>query len=290
MFYQIQNRSNGCSAIKRSRLRRGLSLFELTTLISAVAGGLWLGASYLQLDLRVAAASALDQAELLETLPPDWQQAIAAKRNPDGSFQGVPTYEEEIQDLKTELTGLEEVISTMKADKNSAEQDESSYRSAKELKQSSGDRPEPDVAYLTQQYWKRLIKVVNTTRHLENEAIAAQSTSNIDQVAQIRGRAAEYAVKVLKVIPNQDIDPQAKRLGQRLIAWYEGRSRLYSVAAELLRFDTTDGGWQLRSHRWAISEVQHRKEGELLQTTAESIRQQLQTRHNIHVKSLLPRV
>ena len=46
---------------------------EVLTSLLAVAGGLWIGAQYYDVDLNGAAYQALDETQLLEKLPPDWR-------------------------------------------------------------------------------------------------------------------------------------------------------------------------------------------------------------------------
>ena len=53
------------------RRRAGLTILEFTACTIALVGGAWLGALYLGVDVRHLAFSALNQAKLLDKMPPE---------------------------------------------------------------------------------------------------------------------------------------------------------------------------------------------------------------------------
>ena len=228
----------------------------------AVVGGAWLGALYLGVDVRRLAYTALAEAELLESVPPQLRPA-APNENAMTREQLVATLREELGALRSELTSLRsgEAITLPAA---------AIVAPANENKEPA---PEPTASKeKTLAYWLRVSEIALSEAALQKDAESASNAANASRVFAIKGRISRFAAKSVEALPVDGVDESVVRFGRQLASWYNHGGELYERAVRIWDTPTISQNREQLNQDWRRAESHHYNEARLVNEKAEAVR------------------
>jgi hypothetical protein len=225
---------------------------EFAGCVTAVLGGAWIGAMYLGVNVEHLAHSALDEARLLEKVPPDWR--------PQGPKQNVVTREQLVTMLRKELGSLRsEIVALRKgADGSGPAEPQTDTTSA--------------AKNATRSYWTRLNEIALGEDDLQRDAETAIDDTNVAKVFAIKARVSRFAAKGVEAVPSEGVDDAVVKFGRQLALWYGRGDELYERAVQIWE---SPSGAKSRIHlteAWKRDELQHRQEARLIRERAAVLR------------------
>jgi hypothetical protein len=238
--------------IGRRTSRAGLTTLEFAGCVIAVVGGLWLGAIYLGVDMRHLAHRVLDEAELLDNVPPEWR--------PPGPNENSMTREQVMAMLRKELSSLRSEIVALRT-AAAVVGDPDLLTAADALAREK-----------TGTYWRRLSEIALNEAALQRDAETAVDESNAAKVFAIKGRISRFAAKTVEALPSEGAHPTVVQFGQQLGDWYESTAELYERAMEIWESPATNQARTQLNKEWRAAELQHRHEARLLNERAAAVR------------------
>lgn len=204
--------------------RAGLSRFEILTSLLAVAGGLWIGAQYYNVDLNGAAYQALDESHLLEKLPPDWRPP-----NPDCPNGDCPNPAEvravEEARLTAKLKELQFEVARLSGGGEGGSADQSQTTSLTESDIAVRER--------TQAYWQGLTRIVFEVSAIHNVVAPYAGTDLQSRALAVRRRSLEYGHEATNLLDIDGVDPEAIATGVRVSEWFAQSAEQLNTALEL---------------------------------------------------------
>jgi hypothetical protein len=231
--------------------RNGLTTLEFLGCMTAVLGGMWIGALYLGVNVQHLAHAALEEARLLEKIPEQWR--------PHGPKQNVVTREQMIATLRKEIGSLRSEILALHAG-------------------NSNDPSQPMSAALaaaktnTKHYWKRLNEIALNEETLQRDAATAIDNANAAKVFAIKGRVSRFAAKSIEAVPHEGVDESVVRFGRQLLVWYDKAGELYEEAVQIWETPSGQIARAQLTEKWKRVELQHRHEARLLRERAAVLR------------------
>lgn len=244
--------------------RRGLTVLEFIGCLIAIVGGAWLGALYLGVDVRRLAYTALAEAELLESVPPQLRPT-APGDNAMTREQLVTTLREELGALRSELKSLRagEAVNLSAAavatPANSAD--------------GQGQAEQPTASKeKTLAYWLRISEIALAEAALQKDAESASNFSNASRVFAIKGRISRFAAKSVEAIPSDGVDESVIRFGRQLALWYNRGGELYERAVRIWETPTISQNREQLNEDWRRAETHHHNEARLVTEKAEAVR------------------
>ena len=186
----------------QKRRRAAMSTTELLGCLIAVAGGVWIGATYMGVSLNDAAFVALDEADLLETVPEDWRPD-----DPDAGAEATESKRIAMENLAVERAAIREKIAQIRIE---AGLDASPFQSDEAT---LGVHP-------TRLYWSRLKSLIDDVLKLQSEADLLAEAGQHVQALDIRQRALSYGQRGIELISEEGVDRVAIESGRRLSEWY----------------------------------------------------------------------
>jgi hypothetical protein len=255
----------------------GLSLLEFLGCLIAVVGGAWLGAIYLGINMQHVAYTALEEADLLESVPDKWRPDP-----PNGDRPRSMSREQLVATLKEELTALRHEISSLRTSgtvaANSPQANNTAGGEAPGSAATSGPSKEKTLAY-----WTRLSDIALGEAALQLETESAFNEENSEKVLAIKGRVSRFAAKAVAVIPQDQVDPAVVQLGRQLADWYEQGGDLYDSALQIHDFPADSASRSRLVQQWKRQEVQHRNEAKLLSNRAIAVRDETRRRFGVEL-------
>jgi hypothetical protein len=219
--------------------------------MTAVLGGMWLGALYLGVNVEHLAHTALEQAELLESIPEQWR--------PQGPKQNVVTREQMLATLRKEIGTLRsEILSLHAHDPHTGVQPISAAVDAARKN--------------TKSYWQRINEIVLNEETLQRDAAVAIDNENAARVFAIKGRVSRFAAKSIESVPHEGVDESLVQFGRQLLLWYDKGGELYEEAVQIWETPTGQGARTQLTENWKRAELQHRHEARLLRERAAVLR------------------
>ena len=237
--------------------RSGLTILEFVACGVAVAGGAWLGALYLGVNMQHVAFAALSQTRLLDKVPEEYRPADPNAKAMTHE-QLATALHEELGSLRTQISSLNGVP-TQTADK----------ATEKESGPSTGLAPTKEK---TLAYWQKLREIASTNSQLQREAESAFTVDNAAKVFAVKGRVCRFSAKAVEAIPSQGADESVVNFGRQLGSWYDRAGELDEKA---VRIWETPMGQQARAQsneEWKRSDGQQLSEGRLLGEKAATVR------------------
>jgi hypothetical protein len=232
--------------------RAGLTTLEFAGCVVAVVGGMWLGAIYLGVDVRHLTYRVLDEAELLEKVPPEWR--------PTGPNENTMTREQVVAMLRKELGSLRSEIVALRT-AAAAVGDPNLLSEAEALAKKK-----------TATYWRRLSEIALNEAALQRDAETAVDESNAAKVFAIKGRISRFAAKTVEALPTEGAHPTVVQFGQQLGQWYESTAELYERAVQIWESPATNQARNQLNRDWRAAELHHRHEARLLHERAAAVR------------------
>lgn len=250
--------------------RRGLNTIELLGCLVAVAGGVWIGATYVGLDLQGAAYQALDETELLTQIPEDWRPT-----NPDCPNGDCPDPEEvreeerrglraEFQELKFEVARLAGGVEHVSPE------------------QQDGAKLSPDeqlVRDRTTAYWQELSRIVFEVTSIQQRVVPFAGSEQHSRAIAIRSRALEYGQQAIQLLNHDGIDTEALATGVRVGEWLGQGSETLQTAIDLRGHQAIGGRSVPAADVWAQTEAELRMRTELVRRKSAETSTYLTTRY-----------
>jgi len=258
------------TALTKCRPRRGLSKIELLGCLGAVAGGVWIGAQYLNLDLHGAAYQALDETELLTRIPEEWRPV-----NPDCPDGDCPSKEEvrvaELTRLRSELEDLRFEVARLAW--NNPDLSEELAASAKLSDEQIATRDR------TQAYWQDLTQIVFDVTSIQERVAPFTGTAEHSRALAVRRRALEYGQHAAGLLSPEGVDPQAVATGVRISEWLGHGAQTLQQALELRGSQAVAGRAVPAAAVWAQTEAELQKRTELVRRKSRETAAYLTTRY-----------
>lgn len=249
--------------------RRGFSKFELLGCLVAVAGGLWIGASFLGVDLNGAAYQALDETELLTQIPEEWRP-----ENPDCPNGDCPDPAEiraaERAELRSELDELRYEVARLSGASGAS----SIEPNGAEL--SAADQATRDQ---TQAYWQGLAEIVFEVTAIQQRVTPYAGTDQHARALAVRRRALAYGQRAAQLLDVEGVDPEAVATGVRVSEWLGQGAETLQTAIDLRGHQAVGGRAVAASDLWAQTEAELKMRSELVRRKSAETSTYLTTRY-----------
>ncbi len=241
----------------RTSRRSGASILQLIGCIAAAGAGAVIGARYLGMDLQHAAYTALDEGQLLESIPAEWRPAAP----PHVIEAQVPAEEraaslrDQIDQLRTEAESLDKAV----------------RGSGSEAPNQSAD---PEFAVRrerTIEYWNQVHQIVAEVSSVHNRVEPAIGGQYASRMLDLRRRASEYGLSSIEALATDQVDPQAVETARRVAVWFHHGVGLYERAVELVSGITPNDPALYRREDWSRAEEHHRKEAEYVRLKNDAV-------------------
>lgn len=256
VFIRIEFKRFIMKTLSPTPRRHGISTIELLGCGLSIAGGIWIGALYLGLDLNRAAYQALDETELLTQIPDEWRPV-----NPDCPDGDCPDPAEvrKAEQLKlfSELDALRREVARLQA--GAKMEDESSVI----------DQATQETSQLTMDYWQRLHEVIGEVSVLQDRVKSIKKDSSRPRVLAVKHRSYAYGKKAIELLDSTGVDTRAVETGLRVAEWYGQSEALLTQAAELSGNQTVAGRSLSADQVWTQTQKQHRKQTDLVRRKVE---------------------
>jgi hypothetical protein len=259
-----QSKSN-LPATTPGRDRAGLTVLEFVGCVMAVVGGAWLGALYLGVDVRNLAYTALAEAELLESVPPNLRPASPGVNamNAMTREQLVATLREELGTLRTELKALRSGETT-NLPVFAAAAPEGNTSEPADTPQASKEK--------TLAYWLRVSEIALSEAALQKDAESAANSGNASRVFAIKGRISRFAAKSVEALPSDGVDDSVIRFGRQLALWYDHGGELFERAVRIWETPTISENREQLNEEWRRAQSHLNNEAQLVNEKAEAVR------------------
>jgi hypothetical protein len=253
--------SSGRAATPRNN-RRGLTVLEFIGCVMAVVGGAWLGAIYLGVDVRRVAYTALAEAELLESVPPQLRPTAPGDHSMTRE-QLVATLREELGALRSDLTSL----------RSGEETNVPAAAVAAPATDGDNQVAEPTASKeKTLVYWLRISEIAVSEAALQKDAESASNAANASRVFAIKGRISRFAAKSVEALPGAGVDESVIRFGRQLALWYNHGGELYERAVRIWDTPTISQNREQLNKDWRQAQSHHSNEARLVNEKAEAVR------------------
>ena len=246
------------------RARNGLTTTELLGCLLAVAGGVWIGANYLGLDLGKVAYVALDEADLLEEIPEEWRPV-----SPDCPDGDCPDPEQVAAQEQASLDSERSAIEAQIAQSRNA-----APASKDQIGEASGT------------YWNRLASLWQDVSALIDEAAEVEASGQGVQAHKIRQRAYAYGAKGIDVLDATGIAPEAHGAAVRLAEWCEQSAQLAETSIDSATKLASGRLNRVDQDAWRHQQVQLAMQTDLVNRKLEQARVSLQAQWQL----ALPRI
>lgn len=256
-----------------ANVRSGLSLLEFIGCMIALVGGAWLGAIYLGINVHHIAYSALEEADLLETIPEKWRPDAPAGHD---KFRGM-NREELVASLRKEMVALRDELATLRAADLPASGQEPGTATKVGKSADAANATGPSLEK-TLAYWNRLSEIALGEAALQRDADLALTDENAAKVLVVKGRISLFAAKAVEVIPREQVDPAVVQLGKQLGEWYGRGDDLYEQAVRIQSFPADNSNRDRLTQQWRREDAQHRNEAQLLSNRAIAVRDEMRRR------------
>lgn len=226
---------------RRTYWHDGLSTLETIGCVVAVAGGICLGALYAGVDLRQAAHTALDESELLESVPLAWRPDVAGDK---------AIAEKEAAELREEHESLSSEIAKLSGAKTDPAPATATTIAARDQ---------------TLAYWQAVNQIAFEEAAMQSQVEAAFAETNAAKVFAIKARACRYAANALDAVKaTPAVDASAVKFSKRLQTWYESGAEQFERAVQIWESPTGAEGRTQLNEEWNNRNLQHRSEAALI--------------------------
>lgn len=257
------------------RTRTGLSTPELLGCLLAVAGGVWVGVSYFGVDLNEVAYVALDEAELLDTVPEDWRP-----NDPDCPDGECIDESERARLALAAMSGEREKIFH---EINLRRQEIGLTQVAPGEQHLDTDTENP-----TLRYWRALGVFVENISEMEREAEQLSNAGQVKQSFDLRHRVMGHAQSCLEALDATDVDKGARETCARLAEWYR-ECESFSVKGAEVATKLAGGPMpEPEQKAWERTKLQLSKRADLLLRKLEQTRTALQAEYSEEFSPIQP--
>lgn len=250
--------------IRTSSKHYGLSVLEVIGCTAAIAGGVYVGALYTNLNLEHAAHYALVQTNMLEKVPDGWRPS-GAEVNAASIREQQALAQQEMNELRNEivaLAGNAEAVNSQEA-------------------LSSADASDDETP--TRQCWLQLSEIAALEADLQRTAESQLTNANAAEVFALKSRASRCAAKNAQALAYAEVDNSVAKFGRQLSDWYAHNGDLYEKVVEIWETSPKPQLRQRRLVEWRRDEAQHRLEAKLIRDKAASVRADVSRRLGIEL-------
>lgn len=242
--------------------RCGMSILQFVSCLVALAGGVWLGATYVGLDLKKTAEQAITESEILDKVPEGWRPVQAVKEK-------LPTQEELAAQAQQELSSLQGEIAALEvgSETNTAPSAASDADALDETKRAA-----------TLAYWTQLQAVIGNQGGLQLDAEQAATDVSATKLAAIKARISRYAADAIRALPRKDVDESAVDVAKELANWYEQGANVLDQAVQVWESSTPGPNGSQLTKTWEQVQTQQVNEGRLLVSRLAAVRDSLTRR------------
>lgn len=231
--------------------RRGLSLLELIGCLTAIGGGLLLGALYLGVDVKTTSMELLRKFELVEP-----QRQAAESANPE-----IPNPMPKVDQRKTvpvhqTVAGKESGILAVAPEAPVAP---------------TGTRTEPSA---TRQFWHHLLEIMRQESKSRQEHEKGQLFEYLTARQQ---RHQEAADAISRLGQPRAVDPKVLAYAEQALKWHQSGVELYRHAAQMLTFAPASKLSGPFAQSWRSAATQHRMEEKLLLAKQDAVSSYLES-------------
>ncbi len=234
------NANRGGFVFSRQQPCQGLSFVELIGCLTAIAGGLLLGALYMGVDVKTTTIALLKQSELIE---PQWLEVEpeGAGSQADGSDASVPS---------------EQSVAGTAPNTGGADLDPEVAAHADASQSSEAMETSP-----TQQFWRQLLQIMQQESKGRQENDKGQLFEYLTERQQRHQEAAEA---IASLGQPRGVDGKVLAYAVHALQWHESGGKLYHQAAQMLTFAPSSKWSGPFAQSWQSAATQHRMEEKLL--------------------------
>lgn len=258
------------------RPRTGLSITELLGCLLCVAGGVWIGANYLGVDLNRAAYRALDETELLTQIPDDWRP-----ENPDCPDGDCP---DPTDQRSAEVARLNAELDALRVEVARLESGQPEPTGEEEASLLGG--PLAEARQRSVSYWRGLAEIVDEVEALQARVSGVRQATEQARIMVVKRRALAYGKRAIELLDAEGVDEQAIDTGARIAQWYDQSEQAISKAGELSVRQTVDGRTFTAEEIWSQTEREHAKRTELVRRKANDAHAYLNSRYLVEFPAL----
>ena len=259
--------------------RLGLSTAELLGCLLAVAGGAWIGANYLGVNLNHVAYVALDESDLLDQVPEDWR--------PEEPSCPVEEDSEFIQQRRLAFDDLTNQRQTIlnEINKRRSETGWEAFTLPAALPLSDNASSDENS---TASYWRQLVLFVDDVSAMERETMSLEASGKLADSHHIRSLAMNYAQHGLELLPSRDVDEAALQTAGRLANWFKTCQEHAEQGSEVAK-KLAGGHLPLKEKKsWDQANVQLSMQADLLLRKLEETRAALQSEYSTEFAPIQP--
>ena len=242
--------------------RSGMSILQFVSCLVALAGGVWLGATYVGLDLKKTAEQAITESEILDKVPEDWRPVQAVKEE-------LPTQQELAAQAQQELATLQGEIAALEV---------GAETNANPSVATDADALDETKRAATLAYWTQLQSVVGNQAGLQLDAEQAATGENATKLAAIKARISRYAADAIRALPKKDVDEPAVEVAKELANWYEQGADVLDQAVQVWESSAPGPNGSQLTKNWEQAQTQQVNEGRLLVSRLSAVRDSLTRR------------
>lgn len=235
-----------------SRYHNGFTKVEIVGCLLAVAGGVWVGAQYVGLNLQGAAYQALDESELLTKIPAEWRP-----ENPDCPNGDCPSAEEvrlEQQALLLgELSELRQEVALLTGDVADGTDEAATL--------SEEDR---HVRDRSQAYWASLSSLIGEVTTIQSRVSPYLGSEQHARALSARRRALEYGRDAVALLDTEGVDDEAVSTGWRVAEWFGKGAETLQTALDIRSHQAIEGRSVSGADVWANTEADLSKRTDLV--------------------------
>ena len=241
-----------------------------------LAGGIWIGSTYLGVDLNRAAYVALDETELLGQIPSEWRPA-----NPDCPEGDCPDPTavrlSERVELKAELDSLRLEVARLRAGAADA---------SEAVDESILDTGLVESRDHTVAYWQELSEVIEEVEAIQRRVADVTQPTEQAHVLVVRRRALDYGERAIALLEIEGVDERAVETGGRIARWYAQSGEALSEASEPSNRQAANGRTVSAERVWSQTQRQHAKQTELVRRKADEAFRYLNARYLVELPPL----
>ena len=300
MFHIIAHRlPNKRNHFAKKQHRRALSVLESIGCIAAIGTGIWLGATYLGLDLKSAwnygadkvGASSL-RMEVAEIEEGSGDASVVQEKNEgvlDDSKEAntsvqvqvdtasLSPEEKKLLALKSQLASLQEAVNTLENQPEAEASDEQLDGNEKETEISTTIKAPTKAmkSEATLSYWNGLQELLQDEHKQRTTPSDESATASLQGYITYQSKVAKKTRQAIRSLKRDLVHQQVADLGNDFAAWFDKQVEINTDAAFLLGVASANARKGPLGKTWETKERHHRMELDLLKKRATALQQQM---------------
>lgn len=265
-------------------------MLEAVGALAAVSAGAWLGALYLEVDLREAWNLAAGKAGFTQfEIEIDEAEAESAdeKAEPLDDKEGQQLQQEVLEKVDAADTATNREIEQLRKALERLESSQKAGAESPKIEQGHDEQVAPRssttdnvssknaVGKRTLAYWNQLNQIMLKEEQLRQAPSDGLTAANTGAFLAARGKASRFAASAMRKLPAKNVDPIVANLARGIADWYEQGAKLNDQAMHLfVKADPATRRGPL-GQSWSTAEKQHQNEVKLLNRRGDTVRRQM---------------